>query len=63
MLTTDVFFNPQWDRVEKGDVQERKIRVSFLPAEDPDAVAPTVTPARQTATNGVSRVFTLISTF
>ncbi|CAK7222708.1 phosphatidylinositol-binding protein scs2 [Sporothrix curviconia] len=42
-----------WDRVEKSDVQERKIRVSFLPAEDPDAVAPTITPARQIATNGV----------
>ncbi|KAL1903219.1 phosphatidylinositol-binding protein scs2 [Sporothrix stenoceras] len=42
-----------WDRVEKADVQERKIRVSFLPAEDPDAVAPTITPARQIATNGV----------
>ncbi|CAK7239801.1 MAG: phosphatidylinositol-binding protein scs2 [Sporothrix thermara] len=42
-----------WDRVEKSDVQERKIRVSFLPAENPDAVAPTITPARQIATNGV----------
>ncbi|KIH88066.1 integral er membrane protein [Sporothrix brasiliensis 5110] len=41
-----------WDRVEKADVQERKIRVAFLAAEDPDAVAPTITPARQTATNG-----------
>ncbi|CAK7209381.1 phosphatidylinositol-binding protein scs2 [Sporothrix eucalyptigena] len=41
-----------WDRVEKSDVQERKIRVSFLAADDPDA-APAVTPARQIATNGV----------
>ncbi|CAK7265438.1 phosphatidylinositol-binding protein scs2 [Sporothrix epigloea] len=39
-----------WNHIEKSDVQERKIRVNFLPAEDHAAVAPTVTPTRQSAT-------------
>ncbi|OAA67306.1 integral er membrane protein [Niveomyces insectorum RCEF 264] len=46
-----------WDGVEKTAVEERKIRVSFLPPEDPDALAPTITPARQSTTNGFDTTF------
>ncbi|CAK7568064.1 MAG: phosphatidylinositol-binding protein scs2 [Sporothrix epigloea] len=38
-----------WNQVGKSDVQERKIRVNFLPSEDHVASAPAVTPTRQFA--------------
>ncbi|EPE05677.1 msp domain-containing protein [Ophiostoma piceae UAMH 11346] len=41
-----------WDQAQKSDVQEKKIRVIFLTADDPDALAPTSTPARPISSNG-----------
>ncbi len=44
----------QWDSVAKSEIQEKKIRVTFLPADDSKATAAAATPVRQTHTNGVS---------
>lgn len=53
MLTSRA--TPQWDSVEKSAVQERKIRVIFLPAGGADHVAAVATPVRQPhLSNGVS---------
>ncbi|EOO01915.1 putative msp domain-containing protein [Phaeoacremonium minimum UCRPA7] len=41
-----------WDSVEKAQIQEKKIRVNFLPAGD-SATGPGATPIRQHLSNGV----------
>lgn len=58
-ITSDKEFNSVteiWDKAEKKEVQEKKIRVVFLTADDPDALAPASTPARPISSSGVSQL-------
>lgn len=44
----------QWDSVDKAAIQERKIRVNWLPAlQENGHPNPAVTPVRQSLANGV----------
>ncbi|KAL2262462.1 hypothetical protein VTK26DRAFT_1246 [Humicola hyalothermophila] len=55
-ITSDLDFSPVseiWDSVPKSAVQEKKIRVSWLPPADEGRLQPTATPSRQAAANGV----------
>ncbi|KAJ9156640.1 Vesicle-associated protein 2-2 [Pleurostoma richardsiae] len=55
IISSDKEFNNVqeiWDTVEKASVQEKKIRVSFLPPAD-DKLGAAATPVRHSLTNGV----------
>lgn len=55
-ITGDKEFAPVqdiWDSVEKSQIQEKKIRVTFQPAEGNDNAGPTATPIRNNLSNGV----------
>lgn len=47
----------QWDSVDKSAIQEKKIRVNWLPAMENGHAGPAVTPVRHSLANGVRSLF------